>query len=202
MPLSASPGAAPSSAKVAFTLRELKESDLEPLTQTYYELYEERDRGEPIGIHLFHQRPSHEDEVTWFAGLFRHVTSNESVVVIADVAGQPVGSCTVGPAGPLRASETGHVGVLGILVNRRFRGRGIGEALMRRTLELCRGQFELVRLSVFADNEGAKRLYSRLGFVACGRIPRAIKRGSRYIDEDLMILDLTAPNPSGRPTNR
>ena len=198
----APPGGSAPASNPAFALRELRWTDFEPLTRTYYELYEERDGGEPIGISLFRDRPAHEDEVTWFAGLFRRVTSGESVVVIADVNGQAVGSCTVGPASPTRASETGHVGVLGILVNRRYRGQGIGEAMMRRTLELCRGQFELVRLSVFADNEGARRLYERLGFVGCGRYPRAIKRGARYVDEDLMILDLAAPKPSGRPANR
>ncbi|MGP8071689.1 MAG: N-acetyltransferase family protein [Thermoplasmata archaeon] len=202
MPARAEPGIPSGRTKVAFTLRGLKWSDYEPLTATYYELYEERDRGESIGISLFHDRPSPEDEVTWFAGLYRRVSSGDTLIVVADVDGQPVGTCTVGPVGPSRASETGHMGTLGILVNRRFRGRGIGEAMMRQCIELSRGQFELVRLSVFADNEGAKRLYARLGFVPCGRYPRGIKRGTRYVDEDLMILDLTASGSFGRPANR
>jgi RimJ/RimL family protein N-acetyltransferase len=194
--------ARPSTARTPFTLREVRWEDFEPLVSTYFELYDERDRGDPIGISLFAERPSRDDEVTWFAGLLRRTHSGETVAVIADVGGRAVGSCTVGPAGPLRASETGHVGVLGILVNQRFRGQGIGESLMVRTLEQCRGKFELVRLSVFADNVGAKRLYERLDFQKCGNIPRAIKRAGQYVDEELMVRDLAVPLPSGGPANR
>lgn len=171
-------------------LRPLRWADFEPLVAIYYELYEERAEGEPIGIHLFQDRPSQGDEVTWFTGLFRNVLAEEVVVVVADLEGRPVGQCTVGPVGGIRRSETGHVGELGILVDRRSRGHGVGTALVERALEECRGRFEQVRLSVFEDNERAKRIYRRAGFRPCGRIPQAIKRGNRYIDEELMILDL------------
>lgn len=182
-------------------LRSLRWSDFEPLTAIYYELYEERAAGEPVGIHLFRERPSRADEVEWFSGLFRKVLSEEAVVVVADVGDRPVGQCTVGPVGPLRQSETGHVGVLGVLVDRQFRGQGVGTALVLRSLEECRGKFEQVRLSVFADNERAKRVYQRIGFEPCGRIARGIKRGNRYIDEELMALDLGRWSPPSEPRN-
>jgi len=57
-----------------------------------------------------------------------------------------------------------------------------------------------VRLSVFANNVRAKRLYTEFGFRDVGRQPRAIRRGDSYIDEDLMALDLGAGRtrpPSG-----
>jgi RimJ/RimL family protein N-acetyltransferase len=181
------------------THRDLRWSDFDPLVETYFDLYDERERGDPIGITLFAQRPSREDEVAWFSGLYRRVAAGEVVVVVADVGGMPVGSCTVSPDGALRSMESGHVGVLGILVRRQFRGQGVGEALLRRTLERCRGTFELVRLGVFGDNEGAKRLYRRVGFVPCGSYPSGIKRGSKYIDHELMLLDLR-PGPAA--TNR
>jgi RimJ/RimL family protein N-acetyltransferase len=183
-------------------VRPLRWSDFEPLVRIYYDLYEERSEGVPIGIHLFHERPSPADEAEWFSGLFRRVLKEEDVVVVAEVEGRPVGQCTIGPVGPTRHSETGHVGILGILVDRQYRGQGIGTALLKRSLEECRGKFELVRLSVFADNDGAKRLYARLGFRPCGTLPRAIKRGNQYIDEDLMFLDLAdraaRPGPGRR----
>jgi RimJ/RimL family protein N-acetyltransferase len=179
-------------------LRSLVWTDFDALVGIYYEVYEERTAGEPIGIILFRDRPSRADEVTWFSGLYRRVLAGEVVVVVAEADGRAVGSCTIGPVGPLRQSETGHIGELGILVDRRMRGKGVGEALLRAALEEARGVFEQVRLAVFADNERAKRLYLRFGFVPCGRIPRAIKRGSQYVDEELMILDLKEPSPVGR----
>lgn len=182
-------------------LRPLRWEDFEPLVAIYYELYDERAGGQPVGVSLFHRRPSRADEVDWFAGLYRRVLTDEVVVVIAEVEGRAVGNCTVGPEGPLRQSDVGHIGVLGILVDRRFRGQGVGTALLVRTLEECRGKFEQVRLSVFADNERAIRIYRRLGFVPCGKIPRAIKRGAQYTDEDLMILDLAGWTPPSGSRN-
>ncbi len=176
-------------------LRTLHWEDYEPLTKIYYELYDERAEGAPIGIHLFRDRPSKGDEVDWFSRLFRRVLSEEEVVVIAEVGGRAVGNCTVGPAGPLRQSETGHVGLLGILVDRRYRGRGVGTALLVRCLEECRGKFEQVRLSVASSNPEARRIYERVGFEPCGLFPRAIKRGGQYVDEEWMNLDLSRWSP-------
>jgi RimJ/RimL family protein N-acetyltransferase len=85
------------------------------------------------------------------------------------------------------------VGVLGILVREGFRGRGAGTELLRATIEGCRGVFDLVRLSVFSVNARAADLYRRFGFVPIGHVPAAVHRGDRYLDEELMILDLRAP---------
>ncbi len=183
----------------SLVLRSLRWGDFEPLVAIYYELYEERAEGHPVGIALFRHRPTRADEVDWFTRLFRATLAGEDVMVIAEVDGRAVGNCTVAPVGPLRQSETGHIGLLGVLIDRRYRGRGIGTALLARCLEECRGQFEQVRLSVHADNERAIRIYRRLGFVPCGHIPRGIKRGEGYIDEELMILDLTRWSPPSAP---
>jgi ribosomal protein S18 acetylase RimI-like enzyme len=196
------PSVAGGSGPPTLVLRPLRWADFEPLVTIYYDLYEERAEGEPIGIHLFHRRPSRADEVDWFARLYRRVLTEELVVVVAELDGQPVGQCTVEPAGGIRESETGHVGVLGLVVDRHHRGQGIGSALVRRAVEECRGRFEQVRLSVFVDNERAKGLYERAGFRVHGRIPRAVKRGNRYIDEEVMALDLEGASPADAPRNR
>jgi RimJ/RimL family protein N-acetyltransferase len=195
-------GDVPGSA-TAVVVRELHWDDFQPLVTTYFELYDERERSGEIGIHLFDERPRPEDEVAWFAGLYQQVLRDEVVVAVAEVDGRAVGSCTIAPAGSRGArSEVSHVGVLGILVNRRYRGRGVGTALMIRALEEARSKFERVRLAVFATNTGAKRLYERLGFRTTGRYPGEVKRGDRYIDEELMDLDLRAWRPPAPHANR
>ncbi len=176
-------------------IRPLRWTDFEEQVRVYYDLYQERDEGIRHGIPLFHQRPTEADEVSWFADLFRRSLTGETIVRVAEAEGRAVGWCTIGPAGPRRESETGHVGVLGIMVARPFRGRGVGERLMRASLEAARGSFEQVRLGVLADNTRALRLYERLGFQVCGRIPRSVKRGDSYEDEVLMILELPTPEP-------
>jgi RimJ/RimL family protein N-acetyltransferase len=180
-------------------LRELRWGDFDGLLESYFHLYDERAAGESIGITLFRERPTIAEEVTWFGSLMRHVVEGSHIVVVADLDGLPVGSCTIAPAAPLRDHEAGHVGVLGIMVDHRHRGRGVGTALLRRALELARGQFEIVRLAVFADNTRAKALYQRLGFVPYGRLPRGIRRGDRYVDEEFMFLDLRPEDPRATP---
>lgn len=59
-----------------------------------------------------------------------------------------------------------------IAVSPDFRERGVGEALMRSALDHLAGKADRVHLLVAADNEGAKRLYSKLSFKETGRIVR------------------------------
>jgi RimJ/RimL family protein N-acetyltransferase len=90
------------------------------------------------------------------------------------------------------------VGQLGILVHRDHRGSGVGTALLQRALAEARSKFELVYLSVFSVNSGALRLYQRFGFSVCGHLPRAVKRGGRYFDEERMVLEFEkTPGESG-----
>jgi len=93
-------------------------------------------------------------------------------------------------------AEDGHVGVLGILVERDHRGRGVGRALLEEAIARSRGRFELLRLSVNADNPRARRLYERFGFRKVGSIPRSHRRYGTYVDEELMVLRLGSRHPA------
>jgi ribosomal protein S18 acetylase RimI-like enzyme len=175
-------------------VRELRWQDFDDIRETYYRFYDERDRGVPIGLHLLETRPSLTEEADWFVKTFRSVLDGERIVSVAEVDGRVVGHCSIWRAAPATA-ENGHVGILGIVVDERCRGQGVGTALLRDALDRARGKFEVVRLSVFATNERAQKLYRRFGFVDCGRIPRAIRRGATYIDEIEMVLVLAPPTP-------
>ena len=178
-------------------IRELRWNDFDAIRENYMLLYEERRENPEIGITLFEDPPSYSDEVGWFAGLYRDVLSGISIVSVADRDGVAVGQCTVRREGPPGESENAHVGHLGIVVHRDHRGSGAGRALMRHALAECRGKFEVVRLSVFSVNVRARKLYEEMGFVYLGTIPRAIHRGDRYLDEDLMFKVIDGP-----PANR
>jgi RimJ/RimL family protein N-acetyltransferase len=178
-------------------VRELRWSDFDPLRESYYLLYDERRSNPTIGIGLFEEMPDHADEADWFSGLYRRMLRGETIVRVAELDDRVVGSCVVGRVGPSPTSETGHRGVLGILVHRDFRGRGVGQGLLTATIEACRGRFDQIELQVFVANTGARRLYERFGFVAVGRLPAAIRRNGQYLDEDLMVLDLR-PSPAKR----
>lgn len=178
-------------------VRDVRWTDFDDLRETYYHLYEERDRGDRIGITLFRERPSLADEVAWFGGQYARALRGEDVWSVAEREGHVVGNCHIGRVGASPSSEQAHVGLLGILVNEAHRGTGVGTALLEHALAAARGRFEVVRLSVFTFNQDAKRLYARFGFVDSGHVPRAIRRGGAYFDEDEMVLLLDAP--SGGP---
>jgi ribosomal protein S18 acetylase RimI-like enzyme len=175
-------------------VRSVRWSDFDDLRETYYRLYDERDQGETIGITLFRDRPSLVDEVDWFSHQYHRVLSGDCVMSVAEVDGRVVGNCVIDREGANVLSEAGHVGTLGILVDPAFRGKGVGSALLRHAIEACRGKFEVIRLSVFSANSRAQQLYRRFGFEVCGHVPRAVRRGSTYFDEDLMVL-LLGPAP-------
>jgi RimJ/RimL family protein N-acetyltransferase len=182
-------------------VRPLLWGDFDDLTNVYYRVYDERAEGQPIGLTLFETRPSRTDEVRWFEGLYRHSIEGSAVTVVAEVDGHVVGSCTIGGGGHSGASEQAHVGELGILVDRDHRGRGVGSALLQRALSDARTKFEVVYLSVFSVNEGARRLYERFGFRVCGHLPRVVKRAGKYFDEERMVLDFASSSP-GTQANR
>jgi ribosomal protein S18 acetylase RimI-like enzyme len=76
----------------------------------------------------------------------------------------------------------------GVFVRASHRGRGIGEALIRRVLDHARDEVEVLRSAVVATNADAARLYRRLGFQTYGVEPRALKVDGRYFDEELIVM--------------
>jgi L-amino acid N-acyltransferase YncA len=173
--------------------RELRWNDFDAIRETFYLLFEERTTQPDIGITLPDHPPSLEDEATWFTSLYRRVAQGEAIVVVGEHNGQVVGHVTVSRVATSAQHEAAHVGELGIVVHRDHRGAGVGDALMREAIRQSRAKFELVRLSVFSVNARARRLYERHGFVYVGTRPAAVKRGSTYYDEDLMVVDLRSP---------
>lgn len=178
-------------------VRQVRLDDFADLVQNYYGCYDERDAGEYVGILLFPQKPSMEEEKVWFQRLYARTQDGSEVACVAEVDGHAVGYCGVARRGPA-GFETAHVGDLGILLRRSHRGRGIGRALMSEALRRCVGTFDVVVLSVFTDNGPAKALYRRLGFERYGTLPGAVKRGGVPLDSDEMFLRLPAGRaPSG-----
>ena len=80
---------------------------------------------------------------------------------------------------------------LAITVLRDYWGRGIGTGLMERMLAFCRESgAEIASLEVRSDNERAKALYRKFGFVSFGTFPKYFKIDGEYFDVDCMTLEL------------
>jgi ribosomal protein S18 acetylase RimI-like enzyme len=88
----------------------------------------------------------------------------------------------------LKARHKGRI--FGVYVTAAQRRKGVGRALIRATVEKARqdSSLEQILLAVATVQTGARRLYRECGFETYGTEPNALKVGSKYIDEDYMIL--------------
>lgn len=88
----------------------------------------------------------------------------------------------------LKEAHKGHI--YGVYVRPVQRHRGVGRALIVAVVERAKkdSSLEQILLAVATCQEAAKRLYLELGFEIYGTEPNALKVGSRYVDEDHMIL--------------
>ncbi len=84
-----------------------------------------------------------------------------------------------------------HQCLFAIIVNEKYRNRGIGKALLEHMIKAARDKFkiEILHLEVYQGNP-AIRLYERMGFKVFGRQPRFIKIEGEYLDKIMMQKDL------------
>lgn len=70
-----------------------------------------------------------------------------------------------------------------------YRDQGIGSALIRAMLGFARQseRIEKVSLSVYAGNERARQVYSRLGFIEEGRRIRHFRIATGVYDDSVMM---------------
>lgn len=128
-------------------------------------------------------------EQKWLESLLSDIRSRQVVVLLVERDGRVVGSCHMHRL----SGKHSHRAVLGVALHRGIRGKGVGEALMRRTMEMGIRRFrgiEAIELSSFAYNERAQSLYRKLGFKEYGRVPRSAREGDDYFDEVMMRLEL------------
>jgi RimJ/RimL family protein N-acetyltransferase len=90
-----------------------------------------------------------------------------------------------------QAIKLRHKGTLfGVFVRPEFRGRKIGQQLVREVLRYAAEQVEVVQASVVIENIAARQLYYDLGFRPFGFEAQALKIGDRYYDEEHIALNL------------
>jgi ribosomal protein S18 acetylase RimI-like enzyme len=82
--------------------------------------------------------------------------------------------------GQLHVEPTSHgYGEIGMAVEREWRGRGVGSALMTAAIDWARARgLHKLSLAVFAHNEAGIALYRKFGFVEEGRRVKQFRRKS------------------------
>lgn len=128
-----------------------------------------------------------EQEITFI----RNTNENaNSQMIVADVDGIIVGSCSVGRIS--NSLRMRHRASMGIAILQSSWGLGIGREMMLTCMEWCKNNgIEQLELDVVSENSRAISMYESLGFKAQGIKKNAMKYGNgEYADEYFMILDL------------
>lgn len=148
--------------------------------------------AEPMSGLMLSKKMSHEAERRWLSARLAEIRSRETVILLVVRGDRVLGSCHMSRL----PGKHSHRANIGVALRKEIRGMGIGEAVMRRTIELGVKRLkgvESVDLTAFAYNERALALYAKLGFKEYGRIPRSAREGEEYVDELLMRLELQTP---------
>lgn len=118
-----------------------------------------------------------------------------SLFLVAEVAGVVVGD--LGGSG-LSFAPSAHVFEFGMTVGARYRGLGVGSALLEQTMAWAAAAgFTKVILSAFPHNTRAIAFYERHGFTLEGRRALQFCRAGRYLDELLMGRPVGSPPQPG-----
>ena len=111
-------------------------------------------------------------------------TGDASLIIVALIDGQMVGSAEFGQLRPKRCQ---HVGVLSLGVHPGCQRAGVGRALMNYVIDHARRSgTRRLELYTRADNTRARTLYESLGFAVEG-----VRRGFVALDDGTLIDDLT-----------
>jgi putative acetyltransferase len=80
-----------------------------------------------------------------------------------------------------------HQCLFAIIVDEKYRGKGVGTILMNELVALAKNSFkiEILHLEVYEGNP-ARRLYERMGFIQYGLQRRFVKDEGKYIAKVLM----------------
>jgi ribosomal protein S18 acetylase RimI-like enzyme len=78
--------------------------------------------------------------------------------------------------------------IVGVYVNGKYRGMGIGDRLFKEVLSQIRRNKRIVkiRLNVNPRQKAAVGLYKKNGFVEVGRLRKELKIGNRFFDDLIM----------------
>ena len=137
-------------------------------------------------------------EEWWIDLISRNGGEGASVIMVADAGGAGGGGGGGGELAGMTglfaptAPKLAHAAsIWGVYVRPAYRGRQLGERLVRATIDWARTKpFVTVKLSVVAGNDVARRCYERVGFTTYGVEPLAVQWENSLYDEILMAIRL------------
>jgi len=133
-----------------------------------------------------------EEEIRYLESEVKAINSGDAVKLFCFINQKIAGVCDIHRDTSLLTRKR-HTGILGIIIGKDFRGQGIGEHIMKTTIDVAKAHISglrMIKLDCFATNIPAISLYKKLGFQEVGRIPKSLLYKNEYIDEVIMTLSI------------
>jgi RimJ/RimL family protein N-acetyltransferase len=126
------------------------------------------------------------------------LSAREAFHVAIAASGDVVGYQSLDRYSPVLSSMA-HVGQLGTFLLPEWRARGVGQALFSATRRFASSvDYRKLVIQVRASNVRAQSFYTRLGFVACGRLRAQVVVDAAEDDEIVMELFLDSESLASR----
>jgi RimJ/RimL family protein N-acetyltransferase len=128
-----------------------------------------------------------EKEEAWLKNALNEIKFKKNYIVWAVYSGQIIGSVDMKKS----SVRSPHVGIIGLFIDRDFRGQGLGRFLLNLILKYGKESgYKIADLNLFSDNLVALTLYKKFGFREWGRLPKGFIRKGKYSDIVKMYKDL------------
>ncbi|XXM70818.1 N-acetyltransferase family protein [Lysinibacillus sphaericus] len=166
---------------VEYIIRNVKVEDAEALLDIGTSIISEGEYFIVVSEEV-EKKPLHEEKER----IQRILENRKETIIVAEVNGIVVGSIEFRSQTRKRLAHTGSVSMS---ITNKYRGRGIGKALLKALLDWAEENplIEKVSLGVFSTNQRAISLYKQMGFVEEGRLMKEYKLDhGEYIDDILM----------------
>jgi len=124
------------------------------------------------------------EQKKWLEGTAKSIDSRSLIFLVAWVGKELAGDCEVRRG---RHRERFTVS-FGLSVSSKYRGLGLGKALLRKGIAVARSKFKAhkITLEYLEGNVAAKKLYESLGFVEVCRLKERAHYGGKFLDSIIM----------------
>lgn len=129
-----------------------------------------------------------DDEEKWLANQIKNIKNGSTLLFWAICDSKIVGSVDINRGKSVREW---HVGTIGLMIDSELRGEGLGKFLIELIIEKAKDAgIRTAILGLFSDNEIAKNLYQKVGFIQYGLLPDGVYRKKKFSDHILMYKKL------------
>jgi RimJ/RimL family protein N-acetyltransferase len=164
-----------------FSIRTAESNDAAGVLKIMKEVVKEK-RYTIHEINEFHEnKKSYTDKINKF------IKSRGKLFLVAEINGTIAGFVNFNN---WDTEKTKHTGFLSIFILKKFRGYGIGEALMNELIKWAKANpmIKKMSLAVFENNKNAIKLYNKIGFKFEGMCPKDIKIGNKFYSSIFMYI--------------